>query len=166
MTPSENPQTIGTVTDAATPAQLGRYYIVKDGIEKELPLSCGISADFKPRLSLSSIAWRCNRMATADMRPQIEAAGVDIKSGAAWEAVVRIGDGTTRTVGYKLLDARPDKLRSFTRTPAAIATPTPAKTAKKTVAKKATVPAKATKASAKVSKAVRGGNVSKAATTP
>ena len=67
-------------------------------------------------------------MATADMKLQLEAQGVDVKTGAAWEATVTLADGTTRTVGYDLLtDSTP------------IATPT-----KKAVAKKATVPAKAT----------------------
>ena len=67
------------------------------------------------------------------MKLQIEAQRVDIRSGGAWEATVTLADGSSRTVGYRLLTDG---------TPATTAT-------KKAVAKGATVPTKATRSPAK-----------------
>src|ERR1035441_2185997 len=111
--PTTNPAPAVEVAPT-TPPVLGRYFITdKNGVEKWLPLSCGITTDYRPRLSLSSIAWRLNRMSTEALRPQILAAGIDIKLGTAWSTEVTIGDGTRRTVGYRILDTRPAALRSF-----------------------------------------------------
>jgi hypothetical protein len=162
-----NTQNTDQAAAAAPINALGRYYIAKDGVEKELPLSCGISTDFKPRLSLSSIAWRCNRMATADLRPQIVAQGINIKLGTAWSAEVTIADGTKRTVGYKLLTERPAALRSFTRAtataPATDHRPAPVKKAAPT---KAVAPKPTTTKAALAKKAPAKSAARKAVATP